>query len=79
MAIMARIDIAVGDKPMARKAASVAVEELAERADTLKKHRPKVCGAMSQQRRDSSAQSLPQKFVRLVGCRDPKARPSRGR
>jgi hypothetical protein len=28
------------------------------------------CGAMSQQRGNSGNQSAPQKFVRLVGCRD---------
>jgi hypothetical protein len=32
--------------------------------------RQKNCGAMSQQRDDSSNQSAPQKFVQLVGCRD---------
>ena len=32
------------------------------------------CGAMSQQRGDSGEASTPQEFVRLVGCRDPKAR-----
>ena len=32
--------------------------------------RQKNCGAMSQQRGDSGNQSAPQKFVRLVGCRD---------
>jgi hypothetical protein len=31
-------------------------------------------GAMSQQRCDSGHESAPQKFVQLVGCRDPKAR-----
>ncbi len=31
------------------------------------------CGAMSQQCGDSGNTSTPQKFVRLVGCRDPKA------
>jgi hypothetical protein len=35
---------------------------------------PKICGAMSQQRCDSGNESAPQKFVQLVGCRDPKAR-----
>jgi len=29
---------------------------------------------MTQQRDDLSNQSAPQKFVHLVGCRDPKAR-----
>ena len=37
------------------------------------------CGAMSQQRGNSGAVSTPQKFLHLVGCRDPKARPSGGR
>lgn len=36
-------------------------------------------GAMSQQRGESGAVSTPQKFVRLVGYRDPRARPSGGR
>jgi hypothetical protein len=31
---------------------------------------------MSQQRDNASAQSMPQKLVQLVGCRDPKVRPS---
>jgi hypothetical protein len=31
---------------------------------------------MSQQRCDSGNYSAPQKFVHLVGCRDPKARPA---
>jgi len=35
-----------------------------------KAERPKICGAMSQQRGDSGNFSAPQKFVRLVGCRD---------
>ena len=35
----------------------------------------RICGAMSQQRGDSGHESAPQKFVQLVGCRDPKARP----
>jgi hypothetical protein len=34
----------------------------------------RVCGAMSQQNGDSGSISAPQKFVHLVGCRDPKAR-----
>jgi len=38
--------------------------------------RPSVCGEMSQQCSDNGAQSTPQKFLRLVGCRDPNAGPS---
>jgi hypothetical protein len=34
----------------------------------------RVCGAMSQQHGDSGNVSAPQKFVHLVGCRDPNAR-----
>ena len=36
-----------------------------------------ICGAMAQQRCDSGRgnESAPQKFVQLVGYRDPKARP----
>ena len=41
------------------------------------KKRPRICAAMTQQGFDSGRgnQSAPQKFVHLVGCRDPKARP----
>jgi hypothetical protein len=41
----------------------------------LKTARPAVCGAMSQQSGDSGrgTESAPQKFIRLVGYRDPKA------
>ena len=42
-----------------------------------KTHRPGVCAAMAQQGGDSGRdnESAPQKFVHLVGCRDPNARP----
>ena len=40
-----------------------------------KKPQDRICGAMSQQRGDSSHESAPQKFVQLVGYRDPSARP----
>jgi hypothetical protein len=38
---------------------------------------PKICGAMTQQSTDGrhGNESAPQKFVHLVGCRDPQARP----
>jgi hypothetical protein len=41
------------------------------------KERPRICVAMTQQSCDSGRgnQSAPQKFVHLVGCRDPKGRP----
>jgi hypothetical protein len=37
------------------------------------KLRDGICGAMLQQRGDSGHESAPQKFVQLVGCREPKA------
>lgn len=36
---------------------------------------PVICGEMSQQRGHSGAQSTPQKFLQLVGYRDPNAGP----
>ena len=65
-------NITVGSKSTTSKSTSTIVENV---VDTLKKKRPEFCGAMSQQRSDSGAQSTPQKFVRLVGCRDPKIKP----
>jgi hypothetical protein len=46
----------------------------ADRQEAVRTDRPKICGAMSQQRGHSGHESAPQKFVRLVGCRDPKAK-----
>ena len=37
------------------------------------------CGAMSQQRADSGTTMAPQKFLHLVGCREPNARGPGGR
>ena len=42
---------------------------------SVKSERSRICGAMTQQCGDSGNLSAPQKFVHLVGCRDPKARP----
>jgi hypothetical protein len=39
-----------------------------DRKAPAKPERPRICGAMSQQRDQNSHQSAPQKFVRLVGC-----------
>jgi hypothetical protein len=50
-------------------------EPLTDQQNPLKTEWPKICGAMSQQRGDSGNESAPQKFVQLVGWRDPKARP----
>jgi hypothetical protein len=41
-----------------------------------KPERARICGAMTQQQCDSGNRSAPQKFVQLVGCREPKARPA---
>jgi hypothetical protein len=46
-----------------------------DRQNPKRTERP-ICGAMSQQHCDNNRgnESAPQKFVQLVGCRDPKAR-----
>ena len=84
-------DIVVGSKPSTRKPSAVKpktaiVEKLAKRAGVSMqraKAAPGIadrhCGAMSQQRSDSGAVSTPQKFVHLVGCRDSKTNPPKGR
>jgi hypothetical protein len=80
-------DIDVGKKPLTRKGGQRIVGRLTGRdgaaelrvADPdLRQNEPvKVCGAMSQQYGDGGRdnESAPQKFVHLVGYRDPKARP----
>jgi hypothetical protein len=77
-------NIDVGNNPP-RKPGQPIIERSAEsdgstdvridRQNPLKTERP-ICGAMSQQHGDSNRgnESAPQKFVQLVGCRDPKAR-----
>ncbi len=77
VAVMRGNDIGVG-KPPIRTSSRPATGSLTfERSDDQQKAdrrepRPVFCGAMSQQRDDSGAQSMPQKLVQLVGCRDPK-------
>jgi hypothetical protein len=78
-------NIDVGNEAAIRKPGHAAVEQMAKpdgssqrRSDktiTPKAERPGNCGAMSQQRGDIGRgnQSAPQKFVQLVGFRDPKA------
>ena len=80
-------NIDVGNKTGPRKAGQTIVEQMAQRdaaserriEQTIasKAERPRICGAMSQQGGDSGRgnQSAPQKFVQLVGFRDPKAQP----
>lgn len=77
---MGRDDTAVDRKSRGRTATTVTVQDPAKQAgapvptgSTLAKPKQH-CGAMSQQRGDSGSLSTPQKFVRLIGCRDRKAR-----
>jgi len=65
---MNRDNIIVGNKTLTAKPATAIPEH--------PPHEPAISGAMSQQRGDLSNQSSPQKFVRLVGCRDSKVRAS---
>lgn|GEM_PF-753746 len=79
-------NIDVGNKSPTRKPGQPSVERLAgtdgsselriDKQNPLKPGRTGICGAMSLQRGDSGRgnESAPQKFVQLVGCRDPKAR-----
>ena len=82
--------IEVGDKTKAREPGQPIIERLAGTdgaaapringqnplQNPLKVELPWICRAMSQQRGDSGHgnDSAPQKFVQLVGCRDPNAR-----
>lgn len=60
------------------KTAKPALSEPAPaRVDPRKRDLLKPVGAMSQQCSDSGTYSVPQEFVHLVGCCDPKAQPSR--
>jgi hypothetical protein len=90
MAVMRSGDIIAGSNPSTRKPKvkpePVIVKSLdkgakppARRADATAGDGERRCGAMSQQRTDSGATSTPQKFLHLVGCHDPKARPPGGR
>ena len=73
------------DETLTRKPPEPAVEVLVpvssrqrvERQIPLRTERPRISGAMAQQCGDIGRGNLsaPQKFVRLVGCRDPKSRP----
>jgi hypothetical protein len=70
---MANGNSVVDDETMRRASAPIG-ENLAARAEAPAKDRPPICRAMVQQRCDDGQSSLPQGFVRLVGCHDPKAR-----
>jgi hypothetical protein len=66
--VMRGDNITVGSKSTTSKPDS-------DSRDPVGKKRPDVSGAMSQQRCDSGNPSTPQKFVRLVGCHDPRIKP----
>jgi hypothetical protein len=80
-------NIDVGKQAATRKPGHPVVDQMANRDDSSerridntiapKAERPRNCGAMSQQCGDIGRgnQSAPQKFVQLVGFRDPKAQP----
>ena len=77
-------NVDVGNKTPTRKPGRLIVERPAgadgspelriETPNTVRMKRPALSGAMSQQCGDSGNVSAPQKFVQLVGCREPKAR-----
>jgi hypothetical protein len=83
MAVMRGDDIVVGNQSSTPKSPHPIIDHLGAPdqpgAPTIDRPRnwpgskPSVCGEMSQQCSDSGAQSTPQKFLRLVGCRDPNA------
>jgi hypothetical protein len=90
MAVVGNGNIDVGNEALTRKPGQPAVDVLGDGSskpridrqnplsqNPLRTERPRISGAMAQQCGDSGRgnQSAPQKFVRLVGCRDPKARP----
>ena len=77
----------VGKESPTRKPGQPMVEPLAgndssslrriDESNRQKTERPRICGAMTEQCGDSGRgnDQTPQKFVHLVGCRDPNARP----
>jgi hypothetical protein len=76
MEVMDSGHIVVGRNPSTPESRLASSEKLSKRATASTATKAVGhCGAMSQQRGDSGATSTPQKFVRLVGCRDAKARP----
>ena len=85
MAVVGNDNIDVGNKTATRKPGQPIVERLVRSDGSSEPRIDKplqtetigICGAMSLQRGDSGRgnKSVPQKFVHLVGCRDPKVRP----
>lgn len=87
ISVVSNGNIDVGNKTPTRKTGQLIVEGLAGTSGPSEprigatnppgKERRRICGAMAQQSGDLGRgnQSAPQKLLRLVGCRDPKARP----
>jgi hypothetical protein len=86
MAVVGNGNIDVGNEKLRRKPGQPAVDALGDNPSNKPRtdkqnvpatERPRISAAMAQQCGDMGRgnQSAPQKFVRLVGCRDPKARP----
>ena len=66
----------VGNRGGFRKAGKSSVKGPAATApNSARMKPPAITGAMSQQCGDNGNFSTPQKFLQLVGCHDPKARP----
>jgi hypothetical protein len=87
IAVVGNGNFDVGKTSAARKPGQPTVETPAgndsssarriDKTNPQKTERLRICGAMAQQCGDSGRgnESAPQKFVRLVGCRDTSARP----
>lgn len=86
MAVVGNGNTDVGNEKLSRKPGQPVVEALGDdssnkprtdKQDRPRAERPRISVAMAQQCGDMGRgnQSAPQKFVRLVGCRDPKVRP----
>ena len=73
-------DIVVGKSPSNRTPKTVIVDHLAQQAGASARDasssaaQERRCGAMSQQPFYGGATSIPQKFLHLVGCHEPKGK-----
>jgi hypothetical protein len=70
-------NIDVGKSTPTRKPSELRIDKQNLLQNPLKAERPRICVAMAQQCGDLGRDnaSAPQKFVRLIGCRDRSARP----
>ena len=65
-------NIDVGNKTPTRKPGQPGIDG----PNPLRTERPRIPAAMAQQCGDLGNQSAPQKFVHLIGCREPNAHPA---